>query len=125
VNFDAVLGAARDGLDRIGLALDSAFHSETAVDRTIEIADRNPPDHRVVRNAAAEVASATLMSWEAFEQWSETVLGLISPKAAAAHGLVLMPWMAPLAWMRRGISSRLDRLEARQTHPAAAAVATS
>jgi len=61
LNFDSVLGAARDGLDRIGLALAAAFRSAEAVDRTIEVADQETAGRHGVRRTAAEVASASFM----------------------------------------------------------------
>jgi len=118
LNFDAILVAARDGLDRIGAALRHAFDAGPPPDRTIEIADRARPKPARVRTAAAQATTATLMAWESIEQWSDTLLRLASPRAAAASSWALGPWLAPARFVRGTVTSRLNRLQVRQTHPA-------
>jgi acetyl esterase len=117
LNFDSILGAARDGLERIADSLVAAFHAEAPIDRTVEIADQAPAHRKPIRHGAGELVTASLMAWESLGQWSDTLLRLASPPAANSFGVMLLPWLAPVAWVRGGISSRLDRLEARQTHP--------
>jgi acetyl esterase len=120
LNFDAILGAARDGLGRIGRALHDAFDAVPPPDRTVEIADRAPTQPSRARAAAAQATTATLMAWESTEQWGDTLLRLVSPGAAAAAAYALRPCLAPLRWMRSTVSQRLNRVDANQTHPAAA-----
>jgi len=119
LNFDSVLGAARDGLQRVGAALASALHSDAPNDRTFEIASV-PALHRPgLRATVGELATASLMAWESVEQWTDAGLGLVSPPAAAAYRFVLGPWLAPAAWLRRRLGGRLESIRAHQTHPAA------
>jgi acetyl esterase len=121
LNFDAVLGAARHGLERIGESLVAAFEAGAPVDRTIEVGDAAGAKRGAIRAAAGELASATLMTWDSVGQWTGTLLRMASPAAAAACGFVLMPVLAPMAWARRGLAAELDRLDARQTYPVPAA----
>ncbi|MET0540446.1 MAG: alpha/beta hydrolase [Variovorax sp.] len=119
LNFDAILGAARDGLDRTGAALYGAFHGVQPPDRTVEIGDRAASRPRPVRGAATQVVTATLMVWESVEQWGDTLLRLASPPAATAAAWACWPWLAPVRWARGAVNARLNRLQALQTHPAA------
>jgi hypothetical protein len=58
-----------------------------------------------------------MMAWESVEQWHETLLHLLSPKAAVVHRVVVFPFLAPVASIRRSLSARFYKLSARQTHP--------
>lgn len=114
LNFDSVLGGARDALQRIGEALASAFAGEAAADRTIEIADE-AAGNGALRHAAGELATTSLTVWRATVGWRDLLLRLASPKAASAARLLLTPWSMPTALVRRRISSRINPVSARQT----------
>ncbi|MBO3277317.1 alpha/beta hydrolase [Pseudomonas schmalbachii] len=116
INFDSVLGAARDVLKRISEALVAAFDEAPAADRTIEIADEPSPAGSGLR-AAGELTTATVTVWAATVRWRDMLLRMASPRAARATRLLLKPWSLPTALLRRRINSRLDTLSARQTYP--------
>lgn len=117
LNFDALVGAARDALKRIGQSLAGAFRRDACADRTIEIADRRS---RVrVLDASVELAIATLVVGRSMQQWSGLLLRLLAPRAASALRLVLRPWSRPVACVQRGVTSQLARPAVRQTYPVA------
>ena len=117
LNFDAINGASRDALQRIGDALTAAFGLRPAPDRTIELADATPRRESRLRATAGEVATSTLTAWVATERWGDTLLRLLSPTTARACRLLLKPLSIPTIFMRRSAISGLDRLAARQTWP--------
>lgn len=119
LNFDAVIGAGRDGLLRIGAALSAAFRGEPAANRTIEIADRTPVLRPALLAAAAEVAITSLMGWAVAERWGFTLLGRFAPQAANVTRWLLESRFVPGAFLRRSAIANVDRLAARQTYPAA------
>jgi acetyl esterase len=116
LNFDAVIGAARDALQRIGQRLRETLHETQVADRTIEIADRAPaPDF--VADTATNLGGAALMAWESADRWSFTLLRLLSPAAArVAHG-VWQPWLAPARQLRRTLVARMQESDAHLTYP--------
>ncbi|MNJ13494.1 Carboxylesterase NlhH [compost metagenome] len=116
LNFDAVIGAGRDALQRIGESLATAFGGEPAPDRTVEIADV-PARPSKLCAAMAEVATSSLMTWEASEGWSGTLLRQVSPAAARAARRALLPWRVPTAFIRHRLVERLDGRVAQQTYP--------
>jgi acetyl esterase len=117
LNFDAILGAARDGLQRLGAALRGAFAGVPPPDRTVEIVALAPAKPTGVRSAAAQATTAMLLAWESIEQWSDTLLRLVSPPAADLTAWSLRPWLAPSRWARSAANVRLNRLQVCQTHP--------
>jgi acetyl esterase len=118
LNFDSVIRAGRDALQRIGGSLHRALRAGQPLDRTLEIADATPDTAVSVTEAVGELASVTLVLWESVGRWSATLLGLLSPAAIASSRLLLRPWLVVGVWTRRRIGERLDRLAVRQTHPA-------
>jgi acetyl esterase len=117
LNFDSILSAGRDGLERIGAALAAALHEAASPDRTIEIAAAAATPGAGLRNVAREVTTAAMMAWESAEQWVDTGLEVAAPPLARLYRPLLGPWLLPGAWLRESLGSRLERLEARQTHP--------
>ncbi|MNZ88419.1 Carboxylesterase NlhH [compost metagenome] len=117
INFDSVIGAARDVLKRISEALVVTFNEEPAADRTIEIADEPSPAASGLRGAAGELTTATVTAWTATVRWRDMLLGMASPTAARATRLLLKPWSLPTALLRRRINRHLDTLSAEQTYP--------
>ena len=119
LNFDSILSAGRDGLGRIGDSLAAALHDRAAPDRTIEITGRGTASRPLLRRWAREVTTAAMMAWESVEQWADTGLELAAPPLARFYRPLLGPWLLPGAWLREQLGTRLEPLEARQTHPAA------
>jgi acetyl esterase len=117
LNFDTVLGASRDALQRIGEALAAIFNGEPAHDRTFEVADADASCHWPLGRTAVEVASYTLTAWVATEGWTSAVLRLLAPTAAATCGRILKPLMSPVTYTRRLINEQLSRMTAEQTYP--------
>jgi hypothetical protein len=58
-----------------------------------------------------------MMAWESAEQWVDTGLELAAPPLSRLYRPLLGPWLLPGAWVREQLGSRLEGLEARQTHP--------
>jgi len=118
LNFDSMLGAARDALRRIGDALAGAGRDDAPADRTIEISDDSVNPRQAVLEATSELAISTLMAGRAARQWAGTLTRLVSPTLASAWSFVLNPLWVPVALLRRGATARLVRQAARQTYPA-------
>ncbi len=119
LNFDAVIDASRDALQRIDGYLAAEFRGEAVLDRTVEIADETRSDAKSALGATTgEVFGATLFTWIALERYGNTFLGLLSPWAARAAAQVFGPVLAPARLVRRRLAARLDHLVARQTPPA-------
>ena len=116
LNFDTVLGAAREGLRRIGLSLNNGLHHRLVMDRTIEVAGRPGKDQPSLRATAGEMAAASVILWESLEQWTDTGIGLVSPTASRAYRALVAPWLVPGAALRGYASSQLEPLVTRQTY---------
>lgn len=117
LNFDAIIGAGGDALQRIGDSLAAAFRNEPAPDRTLEITDAAPAPSSRLCATAGELTTCGLMTWVATERWSGTLLRQVSPLTARTACLMLQPWSAPLNLMRRRLIERLDRRVAHQSYP--------
>ena len=117
LNFGSVIGAGRDGLQRIGEALATAFRAEPARDRTVELGDEAAAGGRFQSAAGGEVVTTMLVASMSFERWCDTALRLMLPRASDVYGRMLRPWFAPATFVRRRVVARLDRLAARQTYP--------
>lgn len=117
LNFDAVIGAGRDALQRIGDALAAAFSGESIADRTVEISDAESARPSSLYAAAGELTAAGLMTWVATERWSGTLLRQLSPTAAGTTRVLLQPLCLPVSLMRRRLVTRLDQRVACQTYP--------
>jgi acetyl esterase len=117
VNFDALIGAARDALARIGSSLTRAYHGENPADRTVEISDQAGTSGAPAYTAARDVLAATVMASRTVRQLSATTTSLLSPRAASTLAILLAPWWVPLAFGRRAVTAYLDLLAAKQTYP--------
>ena len=117
LNFDALIGAARDALARIGGSLARAYHGDKPTDCTIEISDRAAASGAPPLRVAREVLAVTFMASRTVRQLSATTTRLLSPRAASTLGLLLAPWWVPFAFGRRAVTAYLDLLAATQTHP--------
>ena len=118
LSFDSVLGAGRDGLQRIGEALAAAFRGEVAPDRTVEIGDAGQVSRRVASAVSREVTATMFLAWVSAERWYGAMLRLLLPRTTGLYARLLRPWTAPAGFVRRSLFSRLARLAARQTYPA-------
>ncbi|HSV47831.1 MAG TPA: alpha/beta hydrolase fold domain-containing protein, partial [Ramlibacter sp.] len=117
LNFDTVIGAARDALERVSSTLATTFGGTALADRTVEIADAPGRPRPLGRHLVAECSSTALLLWIASERWSYTLLDLAAPGAARSMRRWMGWTLAPALGLRRMAISRLDRLAARQTHP--------
>lgn len=113
LNFDAIVGAGQDALQRIGAALAQAFAGEAASDCTVEIADASAQG-----SAAGEVARTALTVWSATDGWRDTLLRQVSPTLAGFTHWMLTPCLAPANLMRRQLDGHLEQRIAIQTYPA-------
>jgi len=117
LNFDSLIGAARDALARIGDSLALAYRGDKPADCTIEISDRVAASGAPAYRVAREVLAATFMANRTVRQLSTTTARLLLPTAASTLGFLLSPWWVPLAFGRRAVTAYLDLLAATQTYP--------
>ena len=115
LNFDSVIGAARDALTRIGSSLARVFRNDPAVNCSTEISDRITRSC-FASKAPAELLTAWILIGRSARQLSGTTARLLSPKAANLAELVLRPWWVPLAMVRRTVAASLNLLDAQQTY---------
>lgn len=123
VNFDAVLGTARDALSRIAQALRAAMVDGEAVDRTIEIADQMTWQQRPINELAVRWSRTGLMAWKSAAQLSvtRTLLQLAVPRTRARSAPLLELLVAAGAHTPRTLTALLYPRAAHPTHPAALA----
>ncbi len=117
LNFDAVIGAAEDGLQRIGKALAAAFRGLPAADRTTELSDKPASARQRLWAAGSELVTTSYFAWMTLGRWSVTLPRLLSPRLAEIYTPVLRPWLLPASFVRRRIATRFNSLAARQTYP--------
>ncbi|MBB2497088.1 alpha/beta hydrolase [Aquipseudomonas ullengensis] len=116
LNFDTLICASRDALQRIGTALNQAFADEPGHDRTIEIADEIPRAN-LAAAAVGELATASVTAWTATAGWRDALLRQLSPTLASASLWLLRYCLAPTNLIRRRLAHRLEHLTAHQTYP--------
>ena len=122
LNFDAVLGAAREGLRRIGRSLAIALHGGAVANRTMEIGAVRPRGAQADwRDTVGDLAAGSVIFWESMSQWFDVGLGMVSPMAQGTYRSMGQPWLTPAGWARSYVSSQLEPLSARQTYPRTAA----
>lgn len=119
LNFDAVIGAARDALQRMADALTQAFDGADAPDRTLEIADARAEHGRrsLAVPSLGELAAGTVAFWAAVQGWGGTLLGLAPLEAARRARRLLGAGLYPASWVRQRIADRLSRPAVIQTYP--------
>lgn len=117
LNFDAVLGASRDALERIGRVLAERFQNKPAQDCTIEVSDIGETRHWPLARTVGEVASYTLTAWTATEGWTAMLLRLLPWPPVRACSRLVAPLLSPVGQARRAMSKRLTPLSAVQTYP--------
>ena len=112
LNFDVVLAAGGDALQRISAALARAFADEPNTDSTLEIADETGPDHLL-----GEAAQSLLCTWNAGGGWRDALLRELSPHLACLTHRLLRPCLAPANLLRHRLNHRLAQLASTRTYP--------
>jgi hypothetical protein len=115
LNFDSVIAAARDALNRIGASLAHVYAGEQSADRTIEISDRTlsrglPFPQDIVLDALV----GSCLASRSTRQLSSAMARRLSPEFAAVAASMLRPWWIPAAMMRRTMTSYLSATTTRQ-----------
>lgn len=128
LNFDGVLRASRDALDRIGAALRHALQERPAgaapalVDRTLELATRSedapawPGPH-----VGQHMLIAGLMFGERLEGWRTDVARRILPYGSMFASWTASPWLNPVTACRAHVAEKFAAIEARETYRGSAA----
>jgi acetyl esterase len=117
LNFDSVIDAGRDALNRIAAALNKVFGGGAAPDRTIEVADAPPGASAWPLRPAAELVMTSLTGWATAERVWLTLVGRLSMTADQAARSLLESRLVPGAFLRRSAAAQTHALEARQTWP--------
>ena len=124
LNFDGVLRAARDALQRIGREIGRALFAdaegaETPHDRTIEIAATTREGRAPDLDAASRLMIAGLMFGERLEHMRAGLLRALVPPLLLSPRLVESPLLHPAGQLRAQLADRYARLVARETFTAA------
>lgn len=117
INFDSVLGSARDGLRRIGRSLARAFRDEHPANCTIEIADPLLKGSAPARHLALDALFTAAFMGRAMRQWTGTLARMTLPNAAVVAEIALRPWWIPAAVLRRSVMARVSPIHASRTYP--------
>jgi acetyl esterase len=91
LNFDSLIGAARDALARIGGSLARAYHGDKPADCTIEISDRVAASGAPAYRVAREVLAATFMANRTVRQLSTTTAVFCYRRRRALWGFCSLP----------------------------------
>jgi len=116
LNFDSVIGAARDALARMGASLACAFHDGLVPDCSIEISDRALGSGLAPHKLSAELLTAALLISRSTRQFSSAMASRVSPEVTSAAAAVLRPWWVPAALVRRTLTTYLNLPAAQQTY---------
>lgn len=119
VNFDAIVGSARDALSRIAQTLVVAMSGREPANRTVEIADRISWRHPPMNEVAVRWSRASLMAWESAAQLAltRTALQLALPYAPARRPPLLELLVAAGVFTPRMLVALIYPRAERQTHP--------
>ena len=117
LNFDSIIGAARDALTRMGASLVRAFRSDPAVDCSTEISDQTSGPCLLPHKMPAELLTAGLLIGRSTRQWSGAAARWLSPEVANVAEFFLRPWWVPAALARRSLTAYLNLPAAQQTYP--------
>ncbi|MDM0103433.1 alpha/beta hydrolase [Variovorax sp. J22R24] len=117
LNFDSVIDAGRDALNRIAAALDKAFGGDAAPDRTIEVADAAPTPTAWPLRPVTELLMTSLTGWATAERVWLALVGRLSTTTDRATRKLLESRLVPGAFLRRSAAAQVHALEARQTWP--------
>jgi len=117
LNFDSIIGAARDALTRMGASLARVFHCDPPVDCSTEISDQAPGLYLLPHKMPAELLTAALLIGRSTRQLSGTTARWLSPEFASVAEFSLRPWWVPAALMRRTLTTYVNLPAAQQTYP--------
>lgn len=115
LNFDSILGAARDAVSRIGEAIVATAEGGTC-NRTVEIYDRRVEPPRLLSELPVETIARTLMIGRTARQMCSATVRHVSPVAATLYSAALSPWWVPMANARRQITAAIDASAATETY---------
>jgi acetyl esterase len=116
LNFNAVLDAAADALQRIGRSIHRVLWTGDADDSTVEIAEALPSADDPLRGTVRDILRATSMFWTSTVGWGYAALHSASPRAADATRLIFRLSLAPMRLLRRTVSPDLHGLVERRTY---------
>ncbi|SAL60874.1 lipolytic protein [Caballeronia choica] len=122
LNFDGVLRAARDALDRIGSALRLNFGSPvgeppTLVDRTIELSARCGDEFALAElRMGRNLLIASLMLGERLESWRWTMIRRKRPDSGWITDLAAFPLLNPVTAYRELLGQHFAPIEASETY---------
>ncbi len=116
LNFDALVGAGSDALQRIGTALAAAFDDKPAPDRTIEIAERYPNLGPLPVAALRELFLTSLAGWAGAERLGLSLLGRFVPGTSRIANRLAESRLVPGIYLRQCASSSTNRLTASLTY---------
>jgi len=116
LNFDSIIGAARDALKRVGASLARAFRGDPPMDCSTEISDQAPGPCLLSHKMPAELLTAGLLIGRSTRQWSGAAARWLSPGVAKVAEFYLRPWWVPAALMRRTLTAYLNGPAAQQTY---------
>jgi len=126
LNFDGVLWAARDALERIGAALRHALMdtpdgtAPEMSDRTLEIAARSrSADAWPGLGAGRSLVVAGFMLGERLEGWRTDALCRMLPTDSLLAGLAASKWLNPITACRAKMTHSFTAIEVRETYDAA------
>lgn len=114
LNFDSILGAARDAVARIGAAIVASAQG-TPANRTIEVYDRRAEPASRLNELPVETVARAMMFGRTVRQVCSVSARSVSPLAATLYSAALSPWWVPMATARRGISAIIDASAASET----------
>ncbi|MCA0243444.1 MAG: alpha/beta hydrolase [Proteobacteria bacterium] len=117
LNFDSIIGAARDALQRVAVALAAAFDGRPLEDQTIEIAERAGARRSKLAAAAGELAQTTLTACVMAGRWHFTLLGQFARRSRDAAQLLRDTGIVADLTARRSMVANVERLSARHTYP--------
>jgi len=116
LNFDSIIGAARDALKRMGASLARAFRGDPPADCSTEISDQAPGPCLLSHKMPAELLTAGLLIGRSTRQWSGAGARWLSPGVAKVAEFYLRPWWVPAALVRRTLTTYLNLPAAQQTY---------
>ena len=116
LNFDAIIGAARDAQARMGAALARVFRGEPALDCSVEVSESTLPRLFPSRRQA-DYLTAALMIGRSARQLSSATARRLSPEAANLAEFLLRPWWVPAAVTRRTLTAYLNAPTAQKIYP--------
>jgi acetyl esterase len=126
INFDGVMRAARDALDRIGAALKQALQAmpegkpPVALDRTLEIEQKPKVTQIPALSLGRNMLIASLMAGERLEGLRTDVMQRLLPKGGRLSAMWASPLMNPVTTYRAQVAQMYAAMDVRETYSGAA-----